>query len=121
MKPAVRTVFALAGILTIGGFALAARQRTTPAQPQAGTAADATKRIVAAAQAVIASLDDAGKNKVLFPADSPQKTRWSNFPSGDLGEVEVEPQSTLVGVVALTRDAERRAEAWLKAQRQPRI
>ena len=31
---------------------------------------------------VLASLDDAGRAKVQFPFDGPQKTRWSNLPSG---------------------------------------
>ena len=51
-----------------------------PAAPQ-GTPADATARIVTAAQAVLATLDEAGRAKVQFPFDGPQKTRWSNLPS----------------------------------------
>jgi len=51
-----------------------------PAAPQ-GTAADATARIVRAAQAVLATLDEAGRAKVQFPFDGPQKTKWSNLPS----------------------------------------
>ena len=51
-----------------------------PAAPQ-GTPADATARIVKAAQAVLATLDEAGRAKVQFPFDGPQKTRWSNLPS----------------------------------------
>jgi hypothetical protein len=45
-------------------------------------AAEATARIVAAAQALVASLDEAGRAKVQFPADSPQRSRWSNLPTG---------------------------------------
>ena len=48
----------------------------------AAAAAAATGRIVTAAQALVATLDDAGKAKVQFPFDGPQKTRWSNFPTG---------------------------------------
>jgi hypothetical protein len=51
------------------------------AQSPAGTSADATARIVAAANALLASLDDGGRAKVQFPLDGPQKTRWSNLPS----------------------------------------
>jgi hypothetical protein len=51
-----------------------------PAAPQ-GTPADATARIVKAAQAVLATLDEPGRAKVQFPFDGPQKTRWSNLPS----------------------------------------
>jgi hypothetical protein len=54
--------------------------RTRPASA-VGSAAEATARIVAAAQAVVAALDDAGRTAVQFPFDGPQKTRWSNLPS----------------------------------------
>jgi hypothetical protein len=54
-----------------------------PAQDRAaGGPADATARIVAAAQALISTLDDAGRAKLQFPFEGPQKTRWSNLPSG---------------------------------------
>src|SRR5207342_1097767 len=46
-----------------------------------GKPSDATARIVAAAQAVLTTLDDAGRAKVQFPFEGPQKTRWSNLPS----------------------------------------
>src|SRR6185436_4783840 len=42
---------------------------------------DATARIVASAQALVATLDAAGRAKVQFPFEGPQKTRWSNLPS----------------------------------------
>ena len=45
-------------------------------------AADATARIVSAAQALTATLDAAGRAKVQFPFDGPQKMRWSNLPTG---------------------------------------
>ena len=48
---------------------------------QAQRPPDTTARIVAAAQAVAASLDDAGRAKLQFPFDSPQKAKWSNLPS----------------------------------------
>ncbi|HTQ41529.1 MAG TPA: DUF3500 domain-containing protein [Polyangiaceae bacterium] len=43
---------------------------------------DATREIVAAAQALLATLDDAGRAKIGFPFDSDQKSKWSNFPVG---------------------------------------
>jgi hypothetical protein len=43
---------------------------------------EATARIVASAQAFLATLDEAGRTRVQFPFDSPQKTRWSNLPTG---------------------------------------
>ena len=54
-----------------------AASQTTPA----ATASATTARIVAAAQAVLTTLDDAGRAKVQFPFEGPQKTRWSNLPS----------------------------------------
>ena len=48
----------------------------------AQTASAATARIVAAAQALTSTLDDAERSKVQFPFDGPQRARWSNFPSG---------------------------------------
>ena len=55
----------------------AAPQRSASATP-----ADATARIVAAARALVATLDEAGKGKLQFAFDdAAQKKRWSNFPS----------------------------------------
>ena len=55
------------------------------AAPQRGTApapADATARIVTAARALLATLDEAGKAKLQFAFDdAAQKKRWSNLPS----------------------------------------
>ncbi len=72
----------LVAALTATGLA----QRTAPAAaapgPSASGAADATARIVKAAQAVAASLDDAGRAELQFTFDSAQKTNWSNFPTG---------------------------------------
>jgi hypothetical protein len=56
---------------------------TVPAQRGAAApSADVTGRIVAAAQKVHSSLDEAGRTKVQFSFDSAQKARWSNLPSG---------------------------------------
>ena len=54
-----------------------AQRQSKPASP-----ADTTAAIVKAAQALVAALDEAGRSKVQFPPDGPQKTRWSNLPSG---------------------------------------
>lgn len=48
---------------------------------QRNSQADVTARIVAAAQALVATLDDSRRATVQFPFDSSQKTRWSNLPS----------------------------------------
>lgn len=45
-------------------------------------APDATRRLVTAAQAFLATLDDAGRAKAQLPPDSPLRTRWSNLPIG---------------------------------------
>ena len=58
-----------------------AQRGGTPPAASPGTPADATARIVAAAQAVVTSLDEAGRAKVQFPFEAPQKTKWSNLPS----------------------------------------
>ena len=52
------------------------------AAPARTAAADATARIVDSAQALLATLDQAGKTKVQFPYEGPQKARWSNLPVG---------------------------------------
>jgi hypothetical protein len=58
-----------------------AQRSGTPPTTSPGTPSDATARIVAAAQALVTTLDDAGRAKVQFPFEGPQKTRWSNLPS----------------------------------------
>jgi hypothetical protein len=78
---------ALVVSITLGGLAAVtatglAQRSAAPQKPSAGAASEATARIVAAAQAVLASLDEAGRARVQFPYDSPQKTKWSNLPSG---------------------------------------
>jgi hypothetical protein len=83
----MRLSIGLATVATIAGLgvfvAAAARvphQRTAAAAP--ASAADAAGRIVTSAQAFLAALDDRGRTSVQFPFDSPQRTRWSNLPSG---------------------------------------
>src|SRR5687767_3864363 len=81
----MRSPLRIASIVTLGllvavtatGFA----QRRGTSPPASGTPADATARIVAAAQAVLNSLDDAGRARVQFAFDAPQKSKWSNLPS----------------------------------------
>lgn len=83
MRPSNR----LAGILVVSlavAVATTLAQQTATRPPAADAiraATDATARIVAAAQAVVATLDDAGRAAVQFPSEGPQKTRWSNLPS----------------------------------------
>jgi len=69
---------ALALFLTLAATALGQRGATPAAS---GASSDATARIVASAQAVVAALDAGSRAKVQFPFEGPQKTKWSNLPS----------------------------------------
>jgi hypothetical protein len=60
----------------------AAPQNAKPPAQKAINPADATARIVAAAQALVSTLDEGGRAKLQFPFEGPQKTRWSNLPTG---------------------------------------
>src|SRR5205823_14235313 len=88
------------------------------AQRGTGAPADATARIVSAAQAVLASLDEAGRAKVQCRFDdAAQKTRWSNLPSpmfqrdglrmGDITPAQRAAVMTLLQA-ALSRDGYRK-------------
>jgi Protein of unknown function (DUF3500) len=68
-------------VLAVAASGAAQRPSNAPATP-AINAARATASIVAAANAVMSALDEAGRAKVQFPFDAPQKTRWSNLPTG---------------------------------------
>ena len=85
---------------------------------QANAQAEATARIVTAAQAVIASVDAAARAKLVYPFDSPQKTNWSNLPSGiyqrnslKLGDLTATQQAAVMKLlsVALSADGYRKA------------
>ena len=82
----MRTSLGISIVACLGVFvavaANAPAQRTAAPPAQSTAAADATNRIVAAAQAVLGTLDEAGRIKVQFPFENPQKTKWSNLPSG---------------------------------------
>ena len=71
----------LIGSLCIAASAWMVAETRGPAA-QTSPASEATTKIVAAAEAVLQTLDAAGRAKVQFPFDSPQKTGWSNLPSG---------------------------------------
>jgi hypothetical protein len=68
-------------LVAVAATGFAQRGGTSPGTPP-GTPTDATARIVAAAQALLTTLDEAGRAKVQFPFEGPQKTKWSNLPSG---------------------------------------
>jgi len=107
---------ALAGLLvavTVTGTLVAQRGATSASNSQT----DVTTRIVASAQSLLSALDDAGRAKVQFPFDGPQKTRWSNLPSpmfqrtglrmGDLTSSQRAAAMNLLSV-ALSRDGYRK-------------
>lgn len=84
MHSPIRTASAISLAVAMGAAAAAFAQRGTPpaAAAAAQTSAAATERIVASAQALLTKLDEAGRGKVQFAFDGPQKTRWSNLPTG---------------------------------------
>jgi Protein of unknown function (DUF3500) len=75
--PAILTLAVLLAVSVSGG---AQRQPREPAA--AATPAETTTSLVAAARAVLSALDESGRAKVQFPFESPQKTNWSNLPTG---------------------------------------
>jgi hypothetical protein len=108
------------GLLAAASAVGLAQRATTPG---AASAADTTARIVAAAQALVATLDESGKGKVQFPFDGPQKTRWSNLPSGifqrqglRLGDLTAAQKSAVMNLltVALSRDGYRKVTEIMK-------
>src|SRR5437763_8555059 len=117
----VASTIALALFIAAGATAVAQRRGTTPARASttqsAATASAATARIVAAAQAVLAGLDDTGRGKVQFPFDGPQKARWSNLPSGifkreglRMGDLTASQRASVMTLLstALSRDGYRK-------------
>jgi len=81
----MRVTVGIGTVAGLGVFVAVAASVAAPPRPSppAQTAdADATTRIVASAQAFLATLDEVGRTKVQFPFDSPQKARWSNLPTG---------------------------------------
>jgi hypothetical protein len=101
------------GLIIAVAATVFAQRRGTPAQAPASGQADVTASIVASAQALLTTLDEAGRSKVQFPFEGPQRTRWSNLPSpmfqrnglrmGDLTSTERAAVMTLLSV-ALSRD-----------------
>jgi len=91
-------------------------QRGTPAA-SAGAPADVTARIVGSAQSLLAMLDEAGRAKLQYPFDGPQKARWSNLPSPmfqrtglRLGDITPPQRAAVMSLLsaALSRDGYRK-------------
>jgi hypothetical protein len=87
------------------------------AAPPIAAPADSTARIVAAADALVGVLDDTGRTKLQFPFEGPQKTRWSNLPSGifkreglRLGDITPVQRAAVMNLLttALSRDGFRK-------------
>ncbi len=107
----------LLGVLAAWSVTGVAQRAPTPATPAGTAPAAATARIVTAAQAVAATLDDAGRSKLQFPFDGPQKARWSNLPSGiferqglRLGDLTAQQRAAVMNLltVALSSDGYRK-------------
>jgi Protein of unknown function (DUF3500) len=96
--------------LGLAAWVLGAAQRgTEPAAAAPVSPGDATASIVAAARALLSALDDAGRARVQFPFDSPQKTRWSNLPTGvfqrqglRMGDLTAAQRSAMMGLLQTT-------------------
>jgi hypothetical protein len=73
------TVTVLIVLATLAAALAAQRGPGTVAPAAAGST---TAKAVTAANAFLAMLDPAERAKAAFPFDSPQKTNWSNLPSG---------------------------------------
>jgi hypothetical protein len=87
------------------------------AAPPIAAPADSTARVVAAADALVGVLDDTGRTKLQFPFEGPQKTRWSNLPSGifkreglRLGDITPVQRAAVMNLLttALSRDGFRK-------------
>jgi hypothetical protein len=85
MKPIrLPLVSSLAAALFVGQPVISMLLPLTVQAAEAATVkADATTRVVAAADAFLATLDDANRAKAVFAADDEeQRRRWSNLPTG---------------------------------------
>ena len=108
---------ASAGVCVALAGTLLGQRAAVPPPASSAAQSDVTQRIVAAAQAVVAALDDAGRAKVQFPPEGPQRTRWSNLPSGifrreglRLGDLTPARRDAVMALlsVALSRDGLRK-------------
>ena len=83
LHPTLRPLPVLAGLLVAFSGAFVTGPHTVAADEMPATKANATARVIAAANAFLATLDDAGRAKALFAADdAAQIKNWSNLPSG---------------------------------------
>lgn len=99
------SVFPLALFVMVAATVLAQRAATSQTSP--GNPADVTTQIVASANALLKTLDDAGRGKVQFAFEGPQKTKWSNFPTGifqreglRMGDLTPEQRSAVITLLS---------------------
>lgn len=75
--------FSVVAVLTVlATLAAAVAAQRGPAATAPAAAGSATAKAVLAANAFLAMLDAGERAKAAFPFDSPQRTNWSNLPSG---------------------------------------
>jgi hypothetical protein len=104
---------ALSGVCVAIAATMSAQRGTTSPSTSTAGQTEVTASIVRSAQALLATLDDAGRAKVQFSFDSPQKRNWSNLPSpmfqrnglrlADLTSTQRSAVMTLLSI-ALSRD-----------------
>src|SRR5262245_25988330 len=81
--PLISVLVVLAAPVAIVAIAAVAARPAARVEPGQAAGATATgSKIVTAANAFLAMLDAGERAKAAFPFDSPQKTNWSNLPSG---------------------------------------
>jgi len=91
----------------VAAMAVVQRGAGTTRPPSANAPAEATSRIVAAAVALTAMLNESGRAKLQFPFAGPQRTKWSNLPSGifrreglRLGDLSAAQRSAVMNLLA---------------------
>ena len=96
-------------LVVAASITAAARQ----AQPRAASGADETTKIVAAANAFLATLSPAQRSAGTFAFNSPQRTGWSNLPTGifqrkglRLGDLSAPQRAAALALVASALSAE---------------
>jgi hypothetical protein len=118
MHPSIRSVSVVCvGILAAVAATLIARSPQAPSAAPTNAPAAATAGIVAAAEALLTTLDAGGRTRVQFPFEGPQTARWSNLPGpmfqrqglrlGDLTPAQRAAAMNLLSV-ALSRDGYRK-------------
>ncbi|MCC7010557.1 MAG: DUF3500 domain-containing protein [Acidobacteria bacterium] len=78
----MRNVLFSAGAVAVLALPLLAGSGRNAAVASPPAAQSATARSVEAAQRFLATVGDSERARALFPFDGPQKTNWSNLPSG---------------------------------------